>query len=287
MKIIQRNKQKFKVFEDDELKYRLGMNDINIAIVKEYQDKFPELMIDNGEGFCIDARKLHSQLVKDAKVNKKGKSIVGDIFSQWMKRRLNKYKFVKNEDYISVHENVNAKFTEKEIEEMSSQKQSSYGITTEYKLTLDTAKQLCMIENNDNGMLCRKYFMTMEKTLKEYKEWNEVREPEREEAKIMKKSIQDWCNRNGYDSTLEVFYTREFNGLNENLTGYVASELRTMFECRDNITRNNLNKDINNGLLELQKLNIQLLDADMDFENRMMFIKNTCKNKYKDLCIKK
>ena len=60
MKIIQRNKQKFKVFEDDELKYRLGMNDINIAIVKEYQDKFPELMIDNGEGFCIDARKLHS-----------------------------------------------------------------------------------------------------------------------------------------------------------------------------------------------------------------------------------
>ena len=56
MKTIQRNKQKFKVFTEDELKEKLGMKQEDIQVVLEYQDKFPELLQEK-EGFCIDGEK--------------------------------------------------------------------------------------------------------------------------------------------------------------------------------------------------------------------------------------
>ena len=70
MKTIQRNKIKFKVFTEEELKEKLGMGQEDIKVVLEYQDKFPELLQDKGEGFCINGRKLHEQLVEDVKINK-------------------------------------------------------------------------------------------------------------------------------------------------------------------------------------------------------------------------
>ncbi|MBZ9693412.1 MULTISPECIES: antA/AntB antirepressor family protein [unclassified Clostridium] len=269
MKTIQRNKIKFKIFEEDELKYQLKMREEDMVIVLNYQDKFPELMIENGDGFCIDARLLHKNLVENSKDNK-----TGDRFSQWIKRRINKYSFKENEDYITFHNFVNRENTNLKSK------------TNEYKLTLEMAKQLAMIENNKLGLLCRKYFILMEKTLKNYEEWSKIREPEKEQAKVMKKSIQDWCNRNQYDSTLEIFYTREFNMLNESLTGELASGLRIINECKDNSTRNHLDKDTNDALLKLQEFNIQLLNADMSFEERTKLIKNLCRNKYSNLYLK-
>ena len=58
MKVIQRNKIKFKVFTEEELKEKLGMREEDIKVVLEYQDKFPELL-QNKEGFCIDGEKLN------------------------------------------------------------------------------------------------------------------------------------------------------------------------------------------------------------------------------------
>ena len=70
MKVIQRNKIKFKVFTEEELKEKLGMREEDIKVILDYQDKFPELLQDKGEGFCINGRKLHEQLVEDVKINK-------------------------------------------------------------------------------------------------------------------------------------------------------------------------------------------------------------------------
>ena len=41
MKTIQRNKIKFKVFTEEELKEKLRMGQEDIQVVLEYQDKFP------------------------------------------------------------------------------------------------------------------------------------------------------------------------------------------------------------------------------------------------------
>ena len=71
-------------------------------------------------------------------------------FADWIKERLIKYKFVENIDYICFR-----KFT------IANQ----YGnkTTKEYYLTIDTSKEICMIENNETGRNIRRYFIEVEK----------------------------------------------------------------------------------------------------------------------------
>lgn len=71
-------------------------------------------------------------------------------FADWIKERLIKYKFIENIDYICFR-----KITKAE----------KYGNKTmkEYYLTIDTSKELCMIENNEIGRKIRMYFIETEK----------------------------------------------------------------------------------------------------------------------------
>ena len=301
MKQIQRNGLKFKVFEEEELRHCFNMTEKDIKIVLEYQDKFPELMLEDGQGFCVDARLLHSHLVKNVKIDKNTNKLKeGTVFSNWIKKRLSKFKFEENEDYIInykipskpviayVTKFGNVVLSQEEIKNMNSQKRSYYGITEEYKITLDMAKQLCMIENNELGKLCRKYFISIERTLKDYKEWTRIREPEKEQANLLKDSIRRYLERNdGFDDTrYKSMKCKEFNMINSCLTGYEAIDLRKIHQCKDDITRDRLNIETNNAILELQKIDIMLIDSDMNFEMRKQFIKKNCENNYKHLYIK-
>lgn len=89
----------------------------------------------------VDARELHDFLG------------VGRDFSSWLKQRIEKYGFVENQDFTSF-----TKSGEREI-----------GGTTriEYAITIDMAKELSMVENNEQGRKARKYFIACEKKLKE------------------------------------------------------------------------------------------------------------------------
>ena len=75
-------------------------------------------------------------------------------FADWIKERLTKYKFIENIDYICFRN-----FT----------KANKYGnkTTKEYYLTIDTAKEICMIENNEKGRMIRQYFIKIEKRYRE------------------------------------------------------------------------------------------------------------------------
>lgn len=92
----------------------------------------------------INARELHSALKSKRQ------------FANWIKQRIEKYEFVENEDFIWFN-----KFVKPE--------NSSYGNKTliEYYLTIDTAKEICMIENNSTGRKIRKYFIETEKRYRE------------------------------------------------------------------------------------------------------------------------
>lgn len=70
-------------------------------------------------------------------------------FVDWIRDRLSKYKFIENEDFIG----------------FSLKNEKPYGgrPNKEYYLTIDTAKEVCMIENNDIGRKIRKYFIEVEK----------------------------------------------------------------------------------------------------------------------------
>jgi hypothetical protein len=78
MKQKQINKQKVKIFEEQELREKLKLNKNQIDLILNYQEKFPELLQEKN-GFCIDGRKLHKQLE------------VSKAYSTWIKNQFEKY----------------------------------------------------------------------------------------------------------------------------------------------------------------------------------------------------
>jgi len=96
----------------------------------------PVYETDRGERI-VDGRELHEFL----KVSSK--------FADWIKNRISKYGFIEDDDYATVSKNL-----------------ESGGKQIEYILKLDTAKELCMVENNEQGKKARRYFIDIEKRFK-------------------------------------------------------------------------------------------------------------------------
>ena len=73
---------------------------------------------------------------------------VRDRFDQWIKRKIEKYDFVENRDFCTI----------------------LCGSTggrpsTDYELSINMAKELAMLENNEQGRQARKYFISCEEKL--------------------------------------------------------------------------------------------------------------------------
>ena len=74
-------------------------------------------------------------------------------FADWIRDRIERYDFVENQDFVKLPK----------IGELSKTGQ----VAIEYFITLDMAKQLAMVENNEKGMQVRKYFIECEKQLEQ------------------------------------------------------------------------------------------------------------------------
>lgn len=88
----------------------------------------------------VDGRELHTFL-------KNGKQ-----FSDWIKHRIGQYGFEENQDYSLVS-------PKSEIKPGRGGDRRS----VDYHLTLDMAKELSMVENNEQGRMARRYFIDMER----------------------------------------------------------------------------------------------------------------------------
>lgn len=93
---------------------------------------------DGSPGFPVSARELHSFLE-----NK-------DMFANWIKDRIKKYDFIENQDYIIYLENT-----------------KKGRPSEEYSITISMAKELAMVERNENGKIARTYFIACENKLRE------------------------------------------------------------------------------------------------------------------------
>lgn len=84
-----------------------------------------------------DARELHAYLQS------------GDKFADWIKARIEKYGFEENRDFAVASGNSEAK-------------RGGHN-RKDYHLSLDMAKELSMVENNEQGRVARRYFIDMER----------------------------------------------------------------------------------------------------------------------------
>lgn len=73
-------------------------------------------------------------------------------FSNWIKDRIEKYGFIENQDF--------------EVFNNFGENPNGGRPAIEYALTIDTAKELAMVEGNDKGKQARIYFIECEKQLK-------------------------------------------------------------------------------------------------------------------------
>ena len=86
-----------------------------------------------------DARELHAFLNSEQQ------------YADWIKNRITQYGFIENQDYV-----IKITYTGRRPRK-------------EYFVTLDMAKELCMVENNDKGKEARLYFIKCEKELQTIK----------------------------------------------------------------------------------------------------------------------
>jgi len=96
--------------------------------------------IDNVPAYVCDGRDLHQFLE------------VGKRFASWITERIEKYGFEENQDFALVSQNGEIK------EGRGGDRRSK-----DYHLSLDMAKELSMVENNEKGRQARRYFIEMEK----------------------------------------------------------------------------------------------------------------------------
>ena len=117
----------------------------NISQINNEVGKLPlevlEADIGGMQQFVVNARPLHTFLK------------VGRDFTTWIKQRISKYKFVENEDF--------------KVFTNSGENLLGGRPSTEYLLTLDVAKELCIVKNNHEGREARRYFIHCEKLAQE------------------------------------------------------------------------------------------------------------------------
>ncbi len=98
--------------------------------------------ISNETTLLCNARDLHAFLE------------VGKDFSTWIRIRISEYEFTENQDFIL-------------LPKTGEQRKGRGGHNRkDYHLTLDTAKELAMVERNEKGRQIRRYFIECEKKLR-------------------------------------------------------------------------------------------------------------------------
>ena len=240
-----------------------------VPIVFEYEDRYGN-DLDEENPCVINARDLYRQL--------RPTDADGHHFSD---KFVNKYfqMFCKDVDFISVPHLGNAPY-EGDISSFSSQKLSALGISFEYKISLDMAKELCMMERTDIGKICREYFILMEKAVKRSRAWALVREPQKQGYKMMCKEKDEFVRRNFNREPDRYDYCQEAELVNMIATGYPSVDVKLMTQNPTNITRDYLSTCYNEYIDYCQKLNTTFLKMDMSFKDRTKMISTMFKANY-------
>ncbi|MFQ0972368.1 antA/AntB antirepressor family protein [Gilliamella sp. BG6] len=200
---------------------------------------------------------------------------VGRDFSTWIKGRIEQYGFIENDDYVFFDspELVNQSIKNKQLNKREAVRGGDRR-SIDYHLTLNMAKELAMIENNEKGRAIRKYFIRCEEHLKEIAPAIQKKALNRLKARL---EVADYSRPMCDALTIQRLslgketkphhYTNEFDMINRIVLGMTAKAYRKAHnltgDIRDHITEEQLNH-----LAYLEKSNITLIDMGWNYEKR-------------------
>ena len=238
-----------------ELIERLGATEEEAKIVVQYEGLFPELL-DEEEGFKINCEILWEKLNKPQ-----------GQYNKWFKRKVVDV-FEENKDYTY------------------GQKCPKGGRPkTIIYVTIDCAKNIAMMTNNDIGKLIRNNFIICERLLRKNIDWINVRLPQKESYKQMSDEIDKQFQQlhNGKHPQ-NFIYSNEANMINKELLGKSAKDINEFFNSENNgLTRNHLTIEMNQAIHDLQIMNMGFIMSGLVYEQRKQFIRKIVDNKYYEL----
>lgn len=192
---------------------------------------------------------------------------VGNDFSTWIKERINKYGYVQSEDYLIFD---SSKFRNQD----SKNQHGGDTRSKDYLLTIGTAKELAMVENNEYGRAIRKYFIRCEEQLKQIAPAIQRKELKRLKARIeVANYSRPMCDAltlqrlSQGKETKPHHYTNEFNMINGIVLGVSSGNYKKANNISGNI-RDQFNEATLNHLAYLEKTNITLIEIGFNYEQR-------------------
>lgn len=266
------------------------MNSLNFEeeeakLIMKAQKQFPSILAEDGQGFCLDGRLLHSELG------------VSKAFSTWIRTNLENVDAKEGKDYIENWINDKGGSLEGNPENTKVTDLTGMGYKKEYKLTLDIGKEICMVTGlgnktgeklRENSKLIRKYFILLEKAIKKGVDWEKVRHPEKKSYKTMCATLEkNYMETHDGKKPNFTLYSNNADMLNLALFGYKSKKMKKILEVEytDNL-RDNLQIKANDALDEIQTMNNNLVVSNIDYQTRKMIINTTCKAKFMDLRVK-
>lgn len=198
----------------------------------------------------VNARELHAFLS------------VGRDFSSWIKDRIEEYGFIHGVDYVTYSP------------KRGSKNHGGHNIK-EYAISLDMAKELSMVERNEQGRLARRYFIDCETLLIEVapglnqlalEQWHGEREASKDNSKLMSEALVAHRDRQG-KTTLTHHHSNEANLINRLVLGMNAAKWAKSHSVSGPI-REHMSAYQLTLIAYLERSNATLLDAGMPFAER-------------------
>ena len=208
----------------------------------------------------VSAKALHSYLK------------VGNDFSTWIKGRIKEYDLIKGDDFL-IFDSLEFR-NQSTNNKQRSTKRGGNRKSIDYILTIGTAKELAMIENNEHGRAIRKYFIRCEEHLKSIAPAIQKKELKRlkarNEAENYSRPMCDALTIHRLSLGKETKphnYTNEFNMINGIVLGMTAKAFRKTHNITGDI-RDYLNEENLSQIAYLERSNITLLDLGWSYEQR-------------------
>lgn len=195
----------------------------------------------------IDARQLHEFLESKQQ------------FADWIRNRIKKYGFVEGSDYFLLH---------KVMKQKTSQKKQGGHNATDYRLTLTMAKELAMVENNEQGRQARRYFIACEEALKQVAPevqaqlaqlWQDSRDEAKKPYRPLADALKRCLERQGKQPE-RWHYIGEIRMINTIILGIDPEKWKKQHGITGNV-RENLTADQLERLAYLERADEVLLDS--------------------------
>lgn len=200
---------------------------------------------------------------------------VGNDFSTWIKGRIKEYGLIKNDDFLIFDSSeFRNQSTNNEQQIKWTTKRGGDRKSTDYILTIGTAKELAMIENNEKGRAIRKYFIRCEEHLKEIAPAIQKKALKRLKARLevadysrpMCDALTEQRKALGKSANNTIF-TNEFDMINRIVLGTTSSKYKKANNLTGNI-RDHLNEFELNHIAYLESANITLIHIGYDYHQR-------------------